>query len=408
MDGNQFISISSTLLFIAFFIYILASIVFIISITGKKWSNRDVQTHKAQWGKLGFILTIIGLSCQIGYLIFRWVGQGHIPNSNMFEFMTLLGMMTAVGFVVIYLIYRVSALGAFVMPLVVTLLGWAAVFDQAPQPLVPSLQSNWLKIHVTTVSLAEGLLAVGFAAALMYIIRTVNQSVSTRQTKVLEFFLATVLMLVGFIVLTFTFRAMDYQVTFEYINERDVLQEITYSFPAVAGPHEGTLLTEERMKPMISTPSWMKGVDAPRKFNTMLWSILSGTLLYFLLRFVIIRKRLGAVMQPWLSDLKPAMLDEISYRAIAIAFPLFTLGALIFAMIWAEQAWGRFWGWDPKEVWALITWIFYAIYLHLRLSIGWHGAKSSWLAVGGFIVIMFNLVFVNLIIAGLHSYASGG
>jgi ABC-type transport system involved in cytochrome c biogenesis permease subunit len=408
MDASQLISTSSTLLFIAFFLYILASIVFIISITGKKWANRDVAAHTARWGRLGFIITIIGLLFQIGYLGFRWAGQGHIPNSNMFEFMTLLGMMTVVGFVVIYLIYKASALGAFVMPLAVTILGWAAVFDQTPQPLVPSLQSNWLKIHVTTVSLAEGLLAVGFAAGLMYIIRTVNQSVSTRETKVLELFLAVVLMLVGFIALSITFKSLDYEVTFEYMNEKDKLQEISYGFPAIAGPYEGKLLSEERMKPLISTPSWMKGVDAPRKFNTMLWSILSGALLYVLLRFVILRKRLGAVMQPWLSDLKPAMLDEISYRAIAIGFPLFTLGALIFAMIWAEQAWGRFWGWDPKEVWALITWIFYAVYLHLRLSIGWHGAKSSWLAVGGFIVIMFNLVFVNLIIAGLHSYASGG
>ena len=64
-----------------------------------------------------------------------------------------------------------------------------------------------------------------------------------------------------------------------------------------------------------------------------------------------------------------------------------------------------FWGWDPKEVWALITWLFYAAVLHLRLSKGWHGEKSAWLAVIGFAIIMFNFIVVNLIIAGLHSYA---
>ncbi|WP_176142372.1 cytochrome c biogenesis protein CcsA, partial [Halobacillus hunanensis] len=85
--------------------------------------------------------------------------------------------------------------------------------------------------------------------------------------------------------------------------------------------------------------------------------------------------------------------------------PIFTLGALIFAMIWAQEAWSRFWGWDPKEVWALITFFFYAAFLHLRLSRGWHGTKSAWLAVGGFAIIMFNLLAVNLIISGLHSYA---
>ena len=98
-------------------------------------------------------------------------------------------------------------------------------------------------------------------------------------------------------------------------------------------------------------------------------------------------------------------MDEIGYRSVLIGFPVFTLGALIFAMIWAHEAWGRFWGWDPKEVWALITWLFYAAFLHLRL-ISWLGRrKSAWLAVIGFIIIMFNLIAVNLIIAGLHSYA---
>ncbi|MEI5906343.1 cytochrome c biogenesis protein CcsA [Bacillus spongiae] len=78
---------------------------------------------------------------------------------------------------------------------------------------------------------------------------------------------------------------------------------------------------------------------------------------------------------------------------------------LIFAMIWAQIAWTLFWGWDPKEVWALITWLFYAVFLHLRLSKNWQGEKSAWLAVIGFAIIMFNLIFVNLVIAGLHSYA---
>ena len=95
-----------------------------------------------------------------------------------------------------------------------------------------------------------------------------------------------------------------------------------------------------------------------------------GVILYGLLR-LILRKPLAKFIQPALNRLDPDDLDEISYRAIAIGFPVFTLGGLIFAMIWAEIAWGRFWGWDPKEVWALITWLFYSVYLHLRLSRGW-------------------------------------
>ena len=106
-----------------------------------------------------------------------------------------------------------------------------------------------------------------------------------------------------------------------------------------------------------------------------------------------------------MKNVKPDLLDEVTYRAVAIGFPVFTLGGLIFASIWAQIAWDRFWGWDPKEVWALVTWFFYAAFLHLRLSRGWHGEKSAWLAVGGFGIIMFNLIVVNLVIAGLHSYA---
>src|SRR5690606_21186986 len=134
------------------------------------------------------------------------------------------------------------------------------------------------------------------------------------------------------------------------------------------------------------------------------WSVIFGLLLYGITR-LILRKHLGAAIHPMLKDIDPEDLDEISYRAIAIGFPIFTLGALIFAMIWAHIAWNRFWGWDPKEVWALITWLFYSVYLHLRLGRGWQGNRSAWLAVIGFIVVMFTLIGVNLIIAGLHSYA---
>jgi len=148
----------------------------------------------------------------------------------------------------------------------------------------------------------------------------------------------------------------------------------------------------------------MQGVSSGRKLNTVVWSLLGGLLLYSVLR-LLVRKPLGAFIQPLMKDLSADDLDEISYRAIAIGFPIFTLGALIFAMIWAHYAWGRFWAWDPKEVWALITWLFYSAYLHFRLSKGWQGKKSSWLAVIGFVIVMFTLVGVNLIISGLHSYA---
>lgn len=179
---------------------------------------------------------------------------------------------------------------------------------------------------------------------------------------------------------------------------------MNYHLPPIAGPKGGELVTEDRMTPLINAPEWMQGEDAPRKFNTIIWSFMAGTLLYGLIR-LFIRKRIGAFVQPFLKNISPNLLDEVTYRSVAIGFPLFTLGGLIFASIWAQIAWDRFWGWDPKEVWALITWFFYAAFLHLRLSRGWHGEKSAWLAVIGFAIIMFNIIVVNLVLAGLHSYA---
>ena len=97
-------------------------------------------------------------------------------------------------------------------------------------------------------------------------------------------------------------------------------------------------------------------------------------------------------------------LDTLTYRAVMIGYPLFTTGALIFGAIWAEQAWGRYWGWDPKEVWALVTWIAYSIYLHFRLRGKKYATLAHWSNVLGFALAMFTLFGVNLIFSGLHSY----
>lgn len=98
-------------------------------------------------------------------------------------------------------------------------------------------------------------------------------------------------------------------------------------------------------------------------------------------------------------------LDSISYRSIAVGFPLFTLGGLVFGMVWAYRAWGTYWSWDPKEVWSLITWFVFALYLHTRIVMGWKGRRSALIAIIGFITAMFTYFGVNYLLAGLHSYA---
>ena len=216
-----------------------------------------------------------------------------------------------------------------------------------------------------------------------------------------------VCMFLAFIACSFLFNSVGYQASFEHpVNGQQVVQE--YRLPPLVGPFQGKAVQVDSFfgltKPLFEAPSWMEGQNAASKLNSTLWSIFTGSILYGMIR-LIARKRVSLVLHPLVRNMDPELVDEISYRSIAIGFPIFTLGALVFAMIWAHQAWGRFWGWDPKETWALITWLFYSAYLHLRLSRGWYGLKSSWLAVGGFVIIMINLIVINLVISGLHSYA---
>ena len=100
-----------------------------------------------------------------------------------------------------------------------------------------------------------------------------------------------------------------------------------------------------------------------------------------------------------------ARLDELAFRVNAFAFPIWTFAALIAGPIWAQHAWGRYWGWDPKEVWAFITWVVYAGYLHARATAGWKGRAAAILCLLGFATFLFNFIGVNLFVGGLHSYA---
>ncbi|NLI67385.1 MAG: c-type cytochrome biogenesis protein CcsB [Bacilli bacterium] len=379
-------------------LYLIATLFFGNTIRDKKSKEKQNKS-----GKIGFIITVLGFISHIVYFILRWIAGGHAPVSNMFEFVTFLGISVVLAFIILYLIYRIDILGLFAVPTALVLLAYASMFPTEITPLVPSLQSHWLYLHVITVSIAQGILAISFVTGIIYLLKAVDQSRRSKRTFWLELVMYAIFLVIGFVFSTVLFKALDYSASFAYI-ENNQSVEVEYHMPPIAGPKEGVALQENQMEPLIETPGWMQGKDAPRKFNTVIWSVIFGTIFYLIAR-LIMRKRVSAWIQPFLKHIKLDMLDEITYRSVAIGFPLFTLGGLIFAAIWAQIAWDRFWGWDPKEVWALITWFFYAAFLHLRLSRGWHGEKSAWLAVIGFGIIMFNIIVVNLVLAGLHSYA---
>ncbi|HZG13819.1 MAG TPA: cytochrome c biogenesis protein CcsA [Candidatus Bathyarchaeia archaeon] len=405
------ITVSNWLLNAAFILYVISTIFFVVAVTGKRWAGREPKEHERRFGGIGYTIAVLGFLSQAGYIVCRWIASGHSPTSNMFEFMAFFDFCIILAYLILYRIYRITALGAFVIPLGIIMLAYAYVFPKEVTPLIPALQSYWLHIHVTTAALGEGVLSVGFASGLMYLIRTVSQERASKSTRWLETVIAVVLMLVGFIIMDSTYARMDQKTVFEMPQQQQMdgagemkNVQVEYTLPALVAPNGSTIIKEGPMTPLGEAPAWMEGKDAARKLNTMIWSVLSGLVLYGILR-LILRKRIAAALQPSVSGIDPELLDEISYRAVAIGYPIFTLGALIFAMIWAEEAWGRFWGWDPKETWALIVWLFYSAYLHLRLSRGWIGTKSAWMSVIGFVIILITLVVVNLVIAGLHSYA---
>lgn len=97
-------------------------------------------------------------------------------------------------------------------------------------------------------------------------------------------------------------------------------------------------------------------------------------------------------------------LDAFAYRVHAFTFPLWTF-AVVAGAIWAQAAWHRYWGWDPKETWSFVIWVVYAAYLHARATAGWKGARAAWLSVWGFIAVLFNFFVVNILFVGLHSYS---
>jgi cytochrome c-type biogenesis protein CcsB len=251
------------------------------------------------WVRIAVTLSAVGVLAHLIAVVTRGFAVHRAPWGNMYEFITALTLVAAVFFVYVMIRYRAWALGVFVMGAVVIALGLAeTVIYTAAGPLVPALQSYWLSIHVTAMTLSTGI-----------------------------FFVAAVL-------------------------------GITY-------------LVAERYRARVAAGKAEPG-------NGLLDRIPSA-----------------------------AQLDKLTYRTVIFGFPIWTFGVIAGA-IWADQAWGRYWGWDPVETWAFITWVLYAAYLHARATAGWRGRRAHYIQLLGFASLMFNMLVVQIFITGLHSYAGVG
>lgn len=374
----NYFSLSSNALLLAFILLLVAIIPF-----GFATKTR----HAASW-KMALALTWLAFISQMVYFVARWRAVGHAPVSNMYEFMTFFGIMLIGAVLLISSLYKQWSIAFFAIPIALIILGYGSVFSNKAMPLIPSLQSHWLAIHVITVAASSAILSVAFITSVMYLLKTAK----ARSIKWLEFVMFQLVVVVGFILISTFCQLFLNPQTVKFTNKEGGTELATYILPIITSNHAETGLF------MLSN-----SIDA-KKLNTIVWSFLVGGVLYLVIRLVV-RKTFCELLKPFTLRMDLKLLDEISHRAILIGFPLFSLGGLFFAMIWAQIAWGRYWGWDPKEVWALITWLFYAALLHLRLTKEWEGERTAWLAIIGFGLIVFNQVFVNLVIAGLHSYA---
>ncbi|MCW2777769.1 MAG: putative cytochrome assembly protein [Frankiales bacterium] len=249
-------------------------------------------------GRLAVVLTAGGAVVHLVTLVLRGIAAGRPPWGNMYEFSVSVAFVAVAAFLYLVADGRVDrSLGAFVMVPVVLYLGLAGTVLYTPVgPLVPALDSYWLKIHVAAAVMASGAFLLSGVVALLYLTRARydEQTAAGR----------------------------------------------TVRFPLSLG---GSL-------PAASS------------------------------------------------------LDRASYSVIAFAFPVWTF-AIIAGAIWAEAAWGRYWGWDPKETWSFITWVLYAGYLHARATAGWKGRKAAWVAVAAACALIIDYYVVNIFVVGLHSYA---
>jgi cytochrome c-type biogenesis protein CcsB len=300
--------------------------------------------------RLGSVLAWTAVAMALIGTMVRWYeshqigpGIGHIPVSNLYEVFVLFSWLTTAFYLYFEQHYRTRSLGAFVMLIVSAAVGfllWYTLARQAHeiQPLVPALQSWWMKLHVPANFIGYGTFALAAMVALAYLLKTSNARGLWTGLVGVPLVLA-VLPLVGF-------------------------------WAAASGDAGAPLAKTLRM--------------------------VVPTIAFFAL--AIAGRRAINARTP-----DPAVMDDLMYKAIAVGFAFFTI-ATILGAFWAAEAWGGYWSWDPKETWALIVWLNYAAWLHMRLMKGLRGGVAAWWALVGLVVTTFAFLGVNMFLSGLHSY----
>jgi cytochrome c-type biogenesis protein CcsB len=259
--------------------------------------DAPVRSFDERVGRVGLGLVYVGIGLLLACVVLRGVATMRAPWGNMYEFINLTCLSGLVAAAVVLRRAQLRPLWVFVLlPVLILLTVSGRWLYTNAAPVMPALQSYWLPIHVSVVSLGSGVFLVAGVASILFLVKMSR-----------------------------------------------------FGDPGAQGP--------------------------------------------------------VARIVARLPDAQT--LDRIAYRTTIFAFPVFGFG-VIFGAIWAEEAWGRYWGWDPKETVSFIAWVIYAAYLHARSTAGWRDKKAAWINVAGFVAMVFNLFFINLVTVGLHSYAGVG
>ncbi|MCA0176662.1 MAG: c-type cytochrome biogenesis protein CcsB [Proteobacteria bacterium] len=300
--------------------------------------------------KIGSRLAWVAVFMALTGTMVRWFEShqiapdiGHIPVSNLYEVFVLFCWLTALFWLYYEAQYKTRQLGAFAMLVVSAAVGFLAWYTvargaQEIQPLVPALQSWWMKLHVPANFIGYGTFALAAMMGFAYLIKQHAGEVSWWKLA----------------------------------------------------------------------PLWLLGVALcfePLVFRSA--SAASGSAAYWLVYFGVSALVVGGILaaRRRIAARLPSfeVLDDVMYKAIAVGFAFFTI-ATVLGAFWAADAWGGYWSWDPKETWALIVWLNYAAWLHMRLMKGLRGAASAWWALVGLGITSFAFLGVNMFLSGLHSY----
>jgi cytochrome c-type biogenesis protein CcsB len=311
-------------------------------------------------GKLSVLIS----NCLLIFILFsRWIIAGYFPLSNLYESLLFLTWILATIYLYVESKTKSKLIGATLIPLALLINGFSNLTlspeMQKASPLVPALQSNWLMLHVSMMLLSYGTLIMGSLLCILF--------------------------------LTISFYK---NVDFNQIESEKSLKSISF-------------LSETANMYLVLLPARSSeniGMSDPR-LNKYHQSLINKLIGFDLSSTKLIEMFENKSLE--LAKLNKLILlenlDNWSYRILGLGFPFLTIG-IISGGVWANEAWGSYWSWDPKETWALITWIIFATYLHARITKGWKGRKTAILGSLGFFVIWICYLGVNFLGKGLHSY----